>query len=634
MNAPHASWLWRVALLVCVAHTSAAVSPSISPSEPKVGQKITLTYKINDPISFGGGEPQAPAVINAGGITFTRRDVKESRLGGYNYFRATYIGVAGGPGVFRVPSKKFRAGGKSVTSQSRTFRVRGAAAPEIEEKPRPDFARAERQVATPRPGPASANVARANPSPAQLPRRPTAATQAKSSPSPVARNTNAVTPAVATGHRAGQGSVVLPAGSVFVGQAVPVLVKYPLPANDQYDSLTRPLLAGDGFTASAFEELPANNFVMKGASYNLVTLTSSIVPYRPGAIEIPDLVLTGRRLVAGSFKPAGPGQFPAPSGGGWEEFRISADGAKLDVVELPDEGRPPHFTGAIGSFGILPLEASPTEAGEGQPVVLKVTLKGPGNLASVSAPRLLGADQWRVRATKENFDSAKNTKTFEFTMFARSEQKESPSASLVYFDPAEKKYRTLEWPAVPLFAAGPGEGSGFEAVSQKIDSGARSRSAPPQAAFPWPDFSGIPWHVLRQIAVGVLSLFVFTLLFFWAARVFLRRRREANELLKASLSDAWEKFDRAGEDPADFYAAAGEIISARVALWRGKSDAFDDVGLQLNRMVPDVPLREELSSILARRDELNYGAVAPGFLRAEERNAVGAALERFCEDVS
>ena len=638
MNLPFGSWYFRLALALAMAPSAFALSPSIRPENPKPGQKITLTYKINDPVSLGGGEPSAPKSINAGGIIFTRQRMKESRFGGYNYLRATYSGVAGESGEFVIPPRKFTLGGKTFTSESRRFLVRGAAAAKVEEKPLPDFARSIRSVTpAPRPSPARSLAVVAAP-----PVRPSSAPGSKPTPAPSPAASPAAvavapTPPAAPRVTIGKGSMEIPEGEVFVGQAVPVILRFPLRADDQYDGLTRPLLAGDGFTSSGFRELPVNQLVTNGTAYNVISLAGSAIPFRAGSLKIPDLTLQGRRLVAGSFRPPAPGQFPAPSGGGWQDFELSAAGRELKVSELPEQDRPAHFTGAIGSFAIMPLEVSPKEAAEGQPVTLKVGLKGPGNLASVSTLRLVDADGWRVRGPKEEMSAEEDVKTFEYTLFARSEQKKSPSASLVYFDPGKKKYLTLEWPAVPLYAAGAGEGSGFEAVTQKQPSRpsvAATEPAPVGAVPGWSGFLGSFWDKVRPVAAGLLSLLVFTLLFFWAARFFLRRRREANEALKAALSKAWDQLEESGQNPAAFYAAAAGVISSRLALWRGKAGAFDDTVEQLNRSVSNVPLREELTAILARRDELNYGADESAPLRPGEHAAVCASLEKFCEDVT
>jgi hypothetical protein len=634
MKLPFGSWYFCLALAMAMAPSAFALSPSISPGNPKPGQKITLTYKINDPVSLGGGEPSAPKSINAGGIIFTRQRMKESRFGGYNYLRATYSGVAGESGEFVIPPRKFTLGGKTFTSESRRFLVRGAAAAKVEEKPLPDFARSIRSVTpAPRPSPAHSLAVVAAP-----PIRPSSAPSSKPTPapSPVASPVSAaVAPPLPTAPRVtiGKGLMEIPEGEVFVGQAVPVILRFPLRADDQYDGLTRPLLAGDGFTSSGFRELPVNQLVTNGIAYNVISLAGSAIPFRAGTLKIPDLTLQGRRLVAGSFRPPAPGQFPAPSGGGWQDFELSVAGRELKVSELPEQDRPAHFTGAIGSFGIMPLEVSPKEAAEGQPVTLKVGLKGPGNLASVSTLRLIDADGWRVRGPKEEMSAEEDVKTFEYTLFARSEQKKTPPASLVYFDPGHKKYLTLEWPAVPLYAAGPGEGSGFEAVAQKKNALRPAPSAPVTTAFRQPDSSVFVLVALRKVALALLSLLAFTLLFFGAARFFLRRRREADAQLKSALGDAWESLGHAGEKPAEFYAAAVKVIAARLALSKGKSGPLEDLDARLNRSVSNLALRDELASIISRRDELNYGAVRQGGLRPGERDAMLATLEKFCADV-
>lgn len=634
MNFGFRIWLVRLAFALPAFQSAFALSPSIDPPNPKPGQRVTLTYKINDPLSLSGKPPKVPDSISAGGIKFTRSGMKEVRLGGYNYTRVTYVGYAGEAGSFSIPSKTFRVGGKSITSESRSLRVRGGAPRKIEEKPLPDFARSGTPLSRPAP-------ARTLAVPAARPSKQVSPSKGRPSPvsSPTARPASPA-PAPAAAPRIssiGKGTMEIPEGEVFVGQAVPVTLRFPLPADDQYDSLTRPLLVGDGFTSSGFEELPAAALVTNSVAYNVISLGATAVPYRSGAVKIPDLVLQGRRLVAGSFRPPSPGQFPAPSGGGWQDFEMVAAGRELQVSELPEQGRPAHFTGAIGNFGILPLEVSPKEVAEGQPLVLKVGLKGPGNLASVSTLKLVDSEAWRVRGPKEELSPKGDVKTFEFTLFARSEQKKSPSASLVYFDPGQKKYLTLEWPAVPLYAAGPGEGSDFEAVTQKNPPSASATAADKTSSSGvprWSEFLVAAWANVRPFALALLSLLVFTLLFFWAARLFLRRRREANEALKASLSRAWDQLEESGQDPAAFYAAAAGVISARLALWRGKAGTFEDTVDQLNRLVSNVPLREELTAILARRDELNYGADDLASLRPGERDAVCASLEKFCEDVA
>ena len=102
---------------------AAALVPSVSPQNPKVGEVVTLTYKIQDSFLPDSVTPSCPEVIAAGDISFKRAEIKQARFGSYNYLRVTYTGVFVQPGTIRVPSKTFRVGGKTFTSESRTFRV-------------------------------------------------------------------------------------------------------------------------------------------------------------------------------------------------------------------------------------------------------------------------------------------------------------------------------------------------------------------------------------------------------------------------------------------------------------------------------------------------------------------------------
>ena len=619
----------------------------ISPKNPRVGERVSLTYKIYDAFSTSSPKPRMPDSIQAGGMTFQLVDATADRALGAYYFRATYTARAVRSGVFKVPSVRLRAGGESVKTRPLTFRVGGKAETE-EEKPLFDPSK------VPAPSrveqlPASRSQPVPRPPAVIAPRLVKAATP-RPSPSPAVAAQPRPTPTAATKQAAAsgatlKGSMKIPAGEFFVGQAVPITLEFPLRVDDRFEGpLSRPALAGEGFTGSELQPLETTTLTTNGIACNLIVLKGTIVPFRAGPLEIPDLALSGRRLSGGSLGPAFPGKFPAPSGGEWEDYSVLAEGREIEVRELPEEGKPEEFTGAVGVFSTLPLEASPVSANAGEPVALKVRVRlQPGsdpslsNMASVSGPELDQDEPWRSHGPKEDYDTARGIKSFEYTLVARSKTAKSPAAYLHYFDPQQKKYLKLEWPAIDLPADGPTpENDVARNTTAQSDPAAPSPSpgARESAAFPWPPLSSIPWQAIRQAAFWPISILVSTFLFFWVARIFLRRRREANAMLKAALSDAWDRLDEAGDNPAAFYTAAAGVVSSRLALWRGKAGALDDIGEQLNRLVANVPLREDLAAVLARRDELNYGAAEPAAFRPGERDAVCASLEKFCEDVA
>jgi hypothetical protein len=82
----------------------------------------------------------------------------------------------------------------------------------------------------------------------------------------------------------------------------------------------------------------------------------------------------------------------------------------------------------------------------------------------------------------------------------------------------------------------------------------------------------------------------------------------------------------------EFYAAAGQFVLARLALLDNKPAALIDPNEALARRVSDLAERNELQSVLAKRDELNYGRTGGGPLDEQERRRIVALLDKFAKN--
>jgi len=91
---------------------------------------------------------------------------------------------------------------------------------------------------------------------------------------------------------------------------------------------------------------------------------------------------------------------------------------------------------------------------------------------------------------------------------------------------------------------------------------------------------------------------------------------------------SWQK----ATDPVEFYAAAGQFVLARLALLDNKPAALIDPEEALARRVSDPVERRELQSVLAKRDELNYGRAGSGALDEQERRRVVDLLDKFAKN--
>ncbi len=131
---------------------------------------------------------------------------------------------------------------------------------------------------------------------------------------------------------------------------------------------------------------------------------------------------------------------------GTRRLRAVAKKPRLTVKPLPQEGRPPDFSGAIGLYSIRTW-AKPTEVPVGDPITLGMEIRGDGPLERLSPPRL---DQ--VSSLTRDFEVSGESpagtveddrKRFAQTIRAlREDVKEIPPIPMSYFDVASGTYAT------------------------------------------------------------------------------------------------------------------------------------------------------------------------------------------------
>jgi hypothetical protein len=125
---------------------------------------------------------------------------------------------------------------------------------------------------------------------------------------------------------------------------------------------------------------------------------------------------------------------------------------ELTVKDVPLEGRPASFTGAIGSFA-LEAELEPKERKVGDPMTLTLKLTGQGTLDQTKPPELeripLVADCFKI------YEATAQVKgdTCRFTYALRPQAagiKEFPPIPVSYFDVRTERYVTLTSEAIPV----------------------------------------------------------------------------------------------------------------------------------------------------------------------------------------
>jgi len=133
---------------------------------------------------------------------------------------------------------------------------------------------------------------------------------------------------------------------------------------------------------------------------------------------------------------------------------VRSEPVKVTVEPLPG-GAPAEFRGAVGRFGMsTTVDKKTTRTNE--PVSIKVTVSGTGNIKLLEAPTLeLPPDfeQYPPKVTESITKGEKisGSKTFEFVVLPRYPgMKTIPPLTFVYYDPGKREYARLRSPQMEL----------------------------------------------------------------------------------------------------------------------------------------------------------------------------------------
>jgi hypothetical protein len=135
-----------------------------------------------------------------------------------------------------------------------------------------------------------------------------------------------------------------------------------------------------------------------------------------------------------------------------EPIYAFAKTVRVRVKDVPTEGRPDSYTGAIGTFR-LTSEISPREAKVGDPLTLTLSLTGVGTLDRTLAPDLNQlesmASRFKVYAATEETENS--VRRFTYSLRPKhANVTELPAIPLSYFDVEDEEFVTLETDAIPV----------------------------------------------------------------------------------------------------------------------------------------------------------------------------------------
>lgn len=326
-----------------------------------------------------------------------------------------------------------------------------------------------------------------------------------------------------------------------------------------------PALPADGLSVDKFPQPSQHQETIDGQTFQVVHFQTTVIPLRAGSLTVGPAalqlnVLNRRRDQAFNdtffdrFFQDDPFAQRRP-------LELHSDPLTLNVLPLPDQGKPAGFSGAVGTF-TMQVTAGPTELTAGDPVTVHMTLNGSGNLADAGAPELSSADGFRTyepHAAKTEGDSANVNKSYEQVLIPNDATVQAiPAVRFSYFDPQQRRYQTLESQSIALVVRPPKSAPQAEVVVGGV---AASHAAPEEKL--GRDIVYIkddPGRLLARRGPAYRS----TIFIFWqpvplalfAAAVWYDRRRQ-----RLSGDVRYARFSRAGKHARRGLAAAEQALA-------------------------------------------------------------------------
>jgi hypothetical protein len=255
----------------------------------------------------------------------------------------------------------------------------------------------------------------------------------------------------------------------YVGEIVPVEIKAYFKQGLRANLNSAPSLIGDGLVMPQLHDQPRQTQERVGAAtYSVLTWQTTLSNIKEGKhtihLELDATQLIPQRRTStslfGQRSPFDDDLFDSVFGGYRQKpIQVTSDEIALEILPLPEEGRPEGFTGAIGDFSLY-TSAEPLQAEIGEPLTLTMTIRGAGNFDRVEAPSFPDSADWKTYSPSSTFISPDNStysgeKQFVQAIVAKSPAiGHIPSLSFSYFDPDKGVYITSSSQPIPITVTG------------------------------------------------------------------------------------------------------------------------------------------------------------------------------------
>lgn len=264
----------------------------------------------------------------------------------------------------------------------------------------------------------------------------------------------------------------------------------------------------------AFEEVFVQNQEMRRAFLARYALYG----IKPGKRQVDKLGIKGKYVGDEALAPGFAFGFDMRTG-----QHFSQD-LEIEVLPLPEAGRPANFGGAVGQFN-LKLEANRLSLPQNSPITFSLNLSGIGNFQAIDSIKLTLPPDFEIYDTTAIGRTAppigqrqelESKKTFQVTAIPRKAGKfEIAPVKWSYFDPDKERYETISTEALTVEVSESSTGGGETGNNTYLGKDAKPGTTTETDWRPWKSVPAgapsktriLPWLALAALLVNLALAF-------------------------------------------------------------------------------------------------------------------------------
>lgn len=258
--------------------------------------------------------------------------------------------------------------------------------------------------------------------------------------------------------------LIMPAtnNEAYLNEIIPLTIKLYVNKLGLRD-IQYPQVSHEGVSLAEFEQPKQYQETVNGINYEVIEFTSSIFGLKPGEFRIGPANLKCNLITRKETKRRSPFDSDDVFNsdifdnffGRYQAYPITLKSADIPITILPfpDEFKPKGFSGAIGDFD-LEVTASPLEVKTGDPVTVKMVVRGEGNFSTVNTPKFNSENDFKIYDPQ--IKQEKYQKIFEqILMPQNADIQQIPKVSFSFFNSKTNAYQTITKGPFPLKVSKP-----------------------------------------------------------------------------------------------------------------------------------------------------------------------------------